>query len=378
MIVGILGGGQLGRMLALAGYPLGIRCRCLDPSGDSPAAQVAPLIQGGWHDTLHLERLATEAVAITYEFENVPADALAYLQGRIPLRPDPIALAVAQERAREKDFLRDLGVPVPDYHAVDSLEELRDALEMIGCPAVLKTRRYGYDGKGQAVLREPADAAVAWRAVGGQPSLLESFVPFEREVSLVAVRDLHGTFSAWPLVENHHRGGILRLSLAPASGITAELQQQAEVHVRRCMDALNYVGVLTMEFFQLGGKLLANEFAPRVHNSGHWTIEGSTTSQFENHLRAVADLPLGPTDAIGFSAMINLIGSAPPHANILSLPGAHLHWYGKEPRPGRKIGHVTLCDDDPERLERRLRSALELIDSSLVPLAGRAKGVSVS
>ncbi len=349
--VGILGGGQLGRMLALAGYPLGLRLRVLDPSAEAPAAHCAEHIRAEFDDADGLERLAAGMDAVTFEFENVPEAAARALAARVPVHPPPLALARAQDRVSEKTLFAEHQLEVPPWRAVDDRAGLSRAIAEIGTPAVLKTRRMGYDGKGQTVLRA-ADAGAldaAWNVVGGAPSILEAFVPFEREVSLIGVRGQDGACAFYPLIENVHRAGILHRSLAPAPR-SESLQPVAETAMRRILDALGYVGVLTMEFFVHQGRLLGNEMAPRVHNSGHWTIEGAVTSQFENHLRAVVGLPLGSTAINGAAAMINLIGTAPAAAEALAIPGAHLHLYGKSSRPGRKVGHITLVAADAAAL----------------------------
>ena len=355
MRVGIVGGGQLGRMLALAGAPLGITCTTLDPSEASPASQVAPAIVGAYDDHDRLTELASGADVVTYEFENVPVDAARFVQELRPVLPAPEALEVAQDRLREKELFERVGLEVAPYATVDSGQALEAALDRIGTPAVLKTRRLGYDGKGQVVIHDPVLAEDAWRAVGEVPCLLEELVAFDREVSIVAVRAHDGELRAYPLVENHHRDGILRLTRAPAPGLTPALQAAAEAHAHAVMTALGYVGVAAIELFQAGERLLGNELAPRVHNSGHWTDVGAETSQFEHHLRAITGLPLGSTDPIGVSAMVNLIGMMPDLARIEAIPGAHTHDYGKQPRPGRKLGHVTIRADDERELERRLR-----------------------
>jgi 5-(carboxyamino)imidazole ribonucleotide synthase len=354
MLVGILGGGQLGRMLALAGYPLGLRFRFLDPSPQAPAGQLADLIDGAYEDPDVLRRFLARLDLVTYEFENVPIASAHWLAQRVPVYPPPEALEAAQDRLSEKTLFRNLGIPTPPFAAVESKAELLQSLEEIGCPAFLKTRRFGYDGKGQFLVREPEDAVRAWELLGGVPLLLEGFVPFQREVSILAVRDRQGHTAFYPLVENHHREAMLRLSLAPAPGLNAELQSRVEDYARRVLEAVNYVGVLAIEFFQKDGDFLANEMAPRVHNSGHWTIEGAETSQFENHLRAVLGLPLGSTAVPGHSAMVNLIGSIPEREAVLAIPGTHLHLYGKAPRPGRKLGHVTLWAADADTVQLRL------------------------
>jgi 5-(carboxyamino)imidazole ribonucleotide synthase len=360
MRVGIVGGGQLGRMLALAGHPLGIACVTLDPAAASPAAQVAPAIVGAYDDLEALAELARGCDVATYEFENVPVDAARFLATRVPVRPGPEALEAAQDRLAEKSLFSQVGLPVPRFAAVHDLASFRDAIDEVGLPAVLKTRRLGYDGKGQAVVRDALRADDAWRAVGEQPSILEAFVPFRRELSIVAARGSDGTLASYPLVENEHRDGILRISRAPAS-VDEATRQRAEAHARAVLEHLGYVGVLAIELFDVDGELLGNEMAPRVHNSGHWTIEGAVTSQFEQHLRAVCGLPLGDASARGVSAMVNLVGALPTTADVLAVPGAHLHRYGKEPRPARKVGHVTIVADDADELEDRLTRLLPSI-----------------
>jgi len=324
VIVGVIGGGQLGRMLALAGIPLGLSFRFLDPSPDAPAGEVGELLVGAYDDPELLDRLAAGAAVVTYEFENVPVDAAR----RVEAVPAARALEAAQDRLAEKRLFRLLGIPTAPFG---------DAVTTF--PALLKTRRLGYDGKGQRLVET--------RPGPGPGHVLEELVPFDRELSLLAVRGRDGDTRFYPLVENVHEGGILRRSLAPAPDAP---QAQAEEYATRLLDELGYVGVLALELFDVGGELLANELAPRVHNTGHWTVEGAVTSQFENHLRAILGLPLGPTDARAPSVMLNVIGSAPAPTDVLTVPGAHLHLYGKEPRPGRKLGHVTLLDPTPERV----------------------------
>jgi 5-(carboxyamino)imidazole ribonucleotide synthase len=363
MLIGILGGGQLGRMLALAGYPLGLRFRFMDPARDVTCGQLAELVTGAYEDAAALERFAAGVDVITYEFENVPVEAARFLAQRAPVYPPPQALAAAQDRLVEKTFFRRCGIPTPQFAPVDARADLDAAISQIGLPAVLKTRRMGYDGKGQAVLRNPADVDRAWQLHAGAPLILEQFVPFEREVSVLAVRSARGEQAFYPLIENHHREGILRRSLAPAPDTAPELQRRAQEYAGRVLDELQYVGVLAIELFQAGGGLLANEMAPRVHNSGHWTIEGAQTSQFENHLRAVLGLPLGSTQPLGCSAMLNLIGRAPDASEVLAVPNAHLHLYGKAPRPGRKIGHVTVCGAEWDAVAASAARVQALIDS---------------
>ena len=345
-VVGILGGGQLGRMLALAGYPLGLRFIVLDPSDEAPAGRLTEHIRAPYDDADALDDLARRAHVVTYEFENVPVEAARRVEASRPVFPNPGALETAQDRLLEKRLFRDLGIPTAPFEAVDDLSGFEAAVRKVGLPAVLKTRREGYDGKGQRVIRRHEDIGPAFEDLGDRPLILEGFVPFERELSILSVRSTKGETSFWPLVQNTHGEGILRLSLAPAPDVSAELQAAAEQEASRVLDALGYVGVLAIELFQKDGVLYANEMAPRVHNSGHWTIEGAETSQFENHLRAILGYPLGPTRPVGLSAMVNLIGEVPPVDRLAGMHGLHLHLYDKGPRPGRKVGHVTFRGAD--------------------------------
>jgi 5-(carboxyamino)imidazole ribonucleotide synthase len=353
--IGILGGGQLGYMLALAGYPLDFHFRFLDPSPQAPVGRIASRVTAEYTDFEALEKFAHGLALATYEFENVPVEAVRFLQKSVPVYPPPQALETAQDRRTEKSLFLKLGIPTTEFAVVDSTDDLEDAVRKIGLPAILKTCRLGYDGKGQWVLRSEEDVEHIKKELPPTPLILEKFVRFSRELSILAVRARSGEVAFYPLVENHHRSGILRLSLAPAPSLTETLQREAENAARRILVSLDYVGVLAIELFECNGRLLANEMAPRVHNSGHWTIEGAVTSQFENHLRAVSGLPVGDTRALGFSAMLNLIGELPDPNELLALPDAHLHLYGKSPRPGRKVGHVTLRADSIEELEQRLR-----------------------
>ena len=341
--VGILGAGQLGRMLALAGYPLGLRFRFFDPAFDAPAAWLAEQVRADYTDENALQQFAKGIDLVTYEFENVSLQAAQYLNRFVPVYPPPRALEAAQDRLSEKILFQELGIPTPGFAALETPSELGTTLQKVGLPAVLKTRRFGYDGKWQAVLRNPEDAAPAWQQLGGAPLVLESWVPFQRELSILACRGQDGATVFYPLVENYHREGILRLSVTPAREVSPELQRLAESYALALMERLDYVGVLAIELFEVGRELLANEMAPRVHNSGHWTIEGAETSQFANHLRAVLGWPLGSTAVRGWSAMINLVGSLPEPEYILALPGVFLHLYDKACRPGRKLGHITVC-----------------------------------
>mgnify|MGYP001551925157 CR=1 FL=1 len=351
--VGVLGAGQLGRMLGLAGRALGLELVFLDPTADSPASAVGELLVSDYSDAEALARLG-QARVVTFEFENVPVEAVKALEAKAQVFPGSRALEIAQDRLSEKTCFRSLGIATPAFEPVDSLPELLVALSRVGYPAVLKTRRFGYDGKGQAVLRSEVDAKAAFERLGAAPLILEGFVPFERELSIIAVRSSAGEVAGYRLVENHHSAGILRKTLAPAPGVDAELQRAASQYIEKLLAHLDYVGVLALELFQVEGRLVANEIAPRVHNTGHWTIEGAVTSQFENHLRAILGLPLGATDAVLPCAMLNLIGDAPDAAAVLAVPDAHLHWYGKAPRPGRKVGHITVRAPNADTLATRV------------------------
>jgi 5-(carboxyamino)imidazole ribonucleotide synthase len=322
-LVGCIGGGQLGRMLALAAAPLGVRFRFLDPAPDACARDVGELLVGTYDDPELLDRLADGADAVTYEFENVPV-AAARQVGAVPAAR---ALELGQDRLVEKEFFGRLGIATARFGSLDET----------GVPALVKSRRLGYDGKGQRVVEgiEPL----------GADELAEEIVPFQRELSIVAARASDGDTRFYPLAENEHRDGILALSRAPARGAR---QREAEEIAARLLDELGYVGVLAVELFEVDGRLLANEFAPRVHNTGHWTIDGAATSQFESHVRAILALPLGSTEAVGEAVMVNLVGAVPPLERLLAVRGTHVHLYGKESRPGRKLGHVTLVDADEE------------------------------
>lgn len=359
MKVGIIGAGQLGQMLALAGYPFALQFRFLDSSAEAPGARVAPIVVGAFDDLAALRRLAAEVDLVTYEFENVPVAALHEMAAKRPCFPPVDALRVSQDRILEKEMFGRLGVPTPPYRAVDSLPELEAAVAALGLPCVLKTRRLGYDGRGQRVLRRRADVGPAWEALGSVPLILEGFVAFDREVSIVGARSTRGETRAYPVVTNTHRDGILRVTVAPTRA--AALQRAAEGHLRRVLDHFDYAGVLTIEFFVQGGRLVANEMAPRVHNSGHWTIEGAATSQFENHLRAILGLPLGDTRPVGHSAMVNYIGTMPERERVLALPGAHHHDYGKAPRANRKLGHCTVVAPTAAGRDALLRRLLRLV-----------------
>jgi 5-(carboxyamino)imidazole ribonucleotide synthase len=359
MRVGIVGAGQLGRMLALAGYPLGLEFLCLDPARDAPAGQVAPLLQGAFTDRALLRQLARACQVVTFDWENVSVASLRAMQHAHGARicPPVAALATGQDRVAEKRLFEKLGIPTTRWRAVETRAQLERALTAIGVPGVLKTRRLGYDGKGQAVIGTRAEAAHAWQKLGGVPLLYEERVPFDCEVSIIGARSVRGELAIYPLCGNVHAQGILRVTRAPYGA--PQWRARAASYLQRMLEHFRYAGILTIEFFVRRGRLIANEIAPRVHNSGHWTIEGAATSQFENHLRAILGLPLGDTRALGHSAMINLIGEIPPRARLLTVPGLHLHDYGKQPRPGRKVGHVTLVEPTAARRDAYALRLLE-------------------
>ena len=343
--IGIVGGGQLGRMLAMAAAQLGYKCHIYAPDEAPPAAEVsAYFTRGAWDDEEALARFGRSVDVATYEFENIAAGPLGALAAEAPLYPPRRSLEMAQDRVTEKGFVAGLGGRPPRYAAVASREELEAALAEVGTPAVLKTRRFGYDGKGQARIMDRADAQEAWEAVRGAPSILEAFVSFTAEFSILLCRGADGETVTWPVPRNTHEGGILARSDVPAGPELADAIAEAEPLARRVADELGHVGMLTLEFFATAGGALFNEMAPRVHNSGHWTIEGALTSQFENHTRAICGLPLGATDMTAPRVeMWNLLGhDGEAWLEILADRSFHLHLYGKgEGRPGRKMGHVT-------------------------------------
>jgi 5-(carboxyamino)imidazole ribonucleotide synthase len=361
MKVGILGAGQLARMIALAGYPLGLEFIFLDPSVDACANTLGVHLYGDYNDPALLAELAERADVVTYEFENVPADVAKFLAEHTKVYPPAKALEVAQDRWVEKNYFLELGIPTPQFALVDSLEDLERVMVNITYPAVLKTRSQGYDGKGQSILKSAADLQAAWNLVQGLPSIVEAFVPFSREVSIIAARSVSGSVVFYPLSENLHKGGILRIAESCAND---PMQKRAEDYISRLLNALDYVGVMALELFEVEGQLIANEFAPRVHNSGHWTIEGAETSQFENHLRAILDLPLGSTAAVGKAAMVNFIGGFPETKDVLAIENAHLHLYGKSPRKGRKVAHVTVRTANAESFQNSLEKLVRLANQA--------------
>jgi len=351
-IIGILGGGQLARMLAQAASRIGLNCHVYAPEADSCAFDVVKRgTVAAYADQEALARFAKDCDVVTYEFENVPSQTASFLSQRVPVLPDPRVLATTQDRLIEKEFIDNLEIATAPYAAVSDAPQLFEAVRKIGLPAILKTRRFGYDGKGQFKIDAGGDPAAAWRAVNGASCILEGFVPFEREVSVVVARGRDGSLQSFEVTENEHRDHILKVSRVPAAvppAVAAEAVRIAE----SIATAFDYVGVLAVEMFVLrdgtAQRVLVNEIAPRVHNSGHWTIDGCSVSQFEQHIRAVAGWPLAEPVRLGRVEMINLIGAeAADYGRWLTVPGASLHLYGKgDPVPGRKMGHVTRVQTD--------------------------------
>lgn len=357
--IAVLGGGQLARMLSLAGSPLGVSVIGIDPTVGVCAGQVTQVLQGEFTDSTMVDELAKNAQAVTIETENIPLDAAKYVASKYNFCPSLTALEVSQDRLLEKNFFQQLNINTPKFADITSLEDLQTAVMEIGLPSVLKTRRGGYDGKGQFVLKDIHDIETAWQELQGNPLILEEFIEFDGEVSIISVRNASGEIAHYPLTKNTHVDGILRLSIAPYAA--PELAAQAEAYANAILEKFNYVGVLAIEFFYKDQKLIANEMAPRVHNSGHWTLNGSHTSQFENHLRALLDLPLGKTEAYGYCAMINCIGDVPELAKVSAIPFAHMHDYGKEPRAKRKVGHINVCVTEHAEYAATIQRVQELV-----------------
>jgi 5-(carboxyamino)imidazole ribonucleotide synthase len=360
--VGIIGAGQLGRMLALAAYPLGVNCRFLDPSAASPGGQLGRLELAAFDDNEALSRRADATNVVTFDIENVSVDALKAIAKRVPVHPAPAVVAAAQDRIQEKALFGSLAIPTAPFVKIDNDDDLRVAADRLGWPIVLKARRLGYDGRGQRLAHSAAELTEGWASLQRAPSIAETWIKFDCEVSMIAVRSAEGQTAFYALTENTHGAGILLTSVAPFDA--KELEQTAREWLDQIMQRFDYRGVLTVEFFVTADGLIANEMAPRVHNSGHWTIEGSETSQFENHIRAILGLPLGSTAQRGHAAMLNLLGRLPPRTELLRLDGLHLHEYGKSPRPRRKLGHCTLVDSDRTRLMARLEAARRVVDAS--------------
>ena len=363
MIIGVLGGGQLAKMLAQAGQSLGLEFIFLCPNPDACAAPLGEHLCAVFDDMAALTHLAKRADVITFEFESVPLETVEWLAKRVTVCPSPAALAIAQDRFHEKQYFTAMEIPTPDYLAVATLQELRLAVEQIGLPVVLKTRTEGYDGKGQVVLRSQKELESAWQKLGKVSAIVEAMVPFDREISIIAARNRGGDIVYYPLSENLHRDGILRMS---RSCERDAMQEKAQDYIGRLLTELDYVGVMALELFDVQGRLLANEIAPRVHNSGHWTIEGAATSQFENHLRAILGQPLGSTFVANPAVVLNLIGNLPADEDLQAIPDIFVHLYGKQPRLGRKLGHITLLRK-PEygnEFDANLARLQKLVDGS--------------
>ncbi|MGH7650339.1 MAG: 5-(carboxyamino)imidazole ribonucleotide synthase [Gemmatimonadaceae bacterium] len=367
MKVGVLGGGQLGRMLALAGYQLGLEFRFFDPNSGAPVGQIGELVAAPYDDHAALERFLAGLDIVTYEFESIPLAAVEFVEKRVKVYPPRKALEIAQDRLLEKRLFEELGIPTPAFAPVETLSDLTNAVSRIGCPVVLKTRRMGYDGKGQSVIRDVSSIDAAWKNLGGVPLIVEQYVPFQYEISVIGVSDAHARKSFYPPVQNVHRDGILRKSTVPASRVKPETAALAIDYCSRVMTGLEYVGVLALEMFVVDGTIVANEIAPRVHNSGHWTIEGAETSQFENHLRSGLGLPLGVTALRGVCGMLNIIGHIPVRRDVLAVEGAHLHLYGKSPTEKRKVGHVTLVARSDAELGPRLSEVEGILAKAEAP-----------
>ncbi|WNL40031.1 5-(carboxyamino)imidazole ribonucleotide synthase [Halomonas sp. PAMB 3232] len=359
MNIGVLGAGQLGRMLALAGYPLGNRFTFLDTTG-SPSAGIGEVIVDPHNE--HLATFLEKVDVVTYEFEHLPVELVREIEQHKPVYPSSKAIAVCQNRVEEKALFDRLAIPTPAYRVVESAEALAQAAEELGCPVVAKSVTEGYDGKGQAVLTSADQAGDAWASIGHSQLIVEAFVDFVREVSIIAVRGRDGEVVFYPMAENQHEGGILRYSVAPLPDLDDSVQALADGYIRQLLDELDYVGVLALELFQAkDGSLLANEMAPRVHNSGHWTMDGAATSQFENHLRAIQGLPLGSTEAMAPTCMVNVIGREGDNAALLAIPHAHLHRYDKAERAGRKLAHINVLADSHAELLEKVRRCQTLL-----------------
>jgi 5-(carboxyamino)imidazole ribonucleotide synthase len=369
MKVGILGAGQLGRMLALAGIPLNVEFVLLDPAKDACGQLLGEFINAPFDDESHLQEFVSKVDVVTIEFEHISVQSLEWLKQRVPVYPSPVAVATAQDRLLEKQMFARLGIPTAEYQAIDQEQTFIDYCSSKNQPMIAKSRRAGYDGKGQVRLKPDSDYRAAWEELAGVPVIVEDMIDFDREVSMIAVRDRNGKTAFYPLCENTHDSGILHCTKVR---LNDPMQQQAEDYIQRVMDEFDYVGVLTFEYFNCGDQLIANEIAPRVHNSGHWSIEGADSSQFENHVRAICGMPLGSTETRGPAAMINLIGKMPPRDTVLAVEGAHWHDYGKEPREGRKLGHITLRANDQQQFDERL-AKLESLLKGISPPVGVCK-----
>ena len=365
MKVGILGAGQLGRMLALAGIPMNVEFVLFDPAKDACGQSLGEFINAPFDDQTRLQELADKVDVVTVEFEHISVESLQWLSQRVPVYPPPAAVATAQDRLLEKQMFAKLGIPTANYKAIDQEQAFIDYCSSSNQPMIAKSRHAGYDGKGQARINGGTDLNTTWKALAGVPLIVEDMIEFDREVSIIAVRDKNGATVFYPLCENIHANGILHCTKVR---LNDPMQQQAEDYSQRVMDELDYVGVLTFEYFHCGDQLMANEFAPRVHNSGHWSIEGADASQFENHVRAISGMPLGSTETRGPTAMVNLIGEMPPRDTVLSVEGAHWHDYGKQPRAGRKLGHITLHANNQQQFDERLAKLEKLLNGTSAPV----------
>jgi 5-(carboxyamino)imidazole ribonucleotide synthase len=362
--IGVIGGGQLGRMLALAGYPLGLRFKFFDSEQDCPAGRVGPITIGHFDNSSSIVSFAESVDIVTFEFENIPAKSMLQASSVASVIPSHETLEISQDRLSEKQLFQKLGLAVPKFAGVNSLSELEAAIDYIGYPSVLKSRHLGYDGKGQAVIKSMDDLVTAWGSVGPDPAILEEFIPFDEEVSAIGVRSKLGEFLTYPICHNTHTSGILRQTWIDPEDAGSALSNAALGALETVMKSQNYVGVLAIELFVRRGQLIANEMAPRVHNSGHWTIDGASTSQFENHVRAIVGLPLGATIAAKPAGMVNIIGALPDVNSLLALPYARIHLYDKEPRAGRKIGHVNVLADTRAELFERLHKVAGIVDNT--------------
>ena len=360
MKIGILGGGQLAQMIALAGIPFGYRFIVYDPSADVCSNTVATHIQGAYDDLDKLTEFANSVDIITYEFENVCVKAVEFLSKSKTVYPELAALEYTQDRLNEKNMLQSIGIPTAGFLEVNTRADIDTAIETMGLPIVLKTRSGGYDGKGQVVIKTADTADQAWSETGQKNLIAEAWVPFDREISIIAARSESGQTAFYELVENTHKDGILETSF---NLVADSVQKQAESIIEKLLIKLDYKGVLALELFQVGEKLIANEYAPRVHNTGHWTIEGCKSSQFENHLRAILNLPLGSTESLGHCAMVNLVGKLPTPTDFADQANSHYHNYGKEARPGRKGGHLTIRTQDQEETRQLVQKTLQFIES---------------
>jgi len=361
MKIGVLGSGQLGRMLALSAYPLGHQMSFLASSAEESSSLLGDIfIQNGSEEII--EDFANNSDVVTYESENTAVNIVKGISQKTTVYPSAKSLYTSQHRGREKSLFDKLNIPCAPYQVVNNLSELKIAVKKIGLPAILKTATDGYDGKGQFLIQSDLQLDHAWNSMSGVESILEGFVDFKRELSLIAVRGIDNSHEYYPLVENSHHNGILRLTIAPAQNISPKLQQKAESYMRSLLDEMNHVGVLTIELFETENSLVINEMAPRVHNSGHWTIEGARTSQFENHIRAITETPLGETSCTHkYSAMINIIGEKGPIDKALALKNAHLHLYNKTEREGRKLGHITITSNSLDELNTSLKALSEFM-----------------